>query len=208
MDVSVALNQRLSANNYDPSAEISADEVAALVQLASQAPSSFNIQHTRFVAVTDRELKGKLQAVAYNQPKVGACSVAFVVLGDTRAHFDYIERMQAAAKAGHVPQGVADYMSNMAGSFYNNPAAAREEAVRSVGLSAMALMLAAEERGWVSCPMIGFDPAGVSATLGIPERYVPAMIVVVGKGLPGNGPRKPRLAVGDLLRVNGADFPA
>ncbi len=190
MDVSVALHQRVSARHFDPSAEISAEEVATLVSLASQAPSSFNIQHTRFVAVTDPELKPRLQAVANNQAKVGAASVTFVLLGDTRAHLEHVERVPAI------------------GRLYASPAAAREEAVRSVGLSAMALMLAAEERGWVSCPMIGFDPAGVSALLGIPERYVPAMLVVVGKGLPGNGPRKSRLPVSTLLRVNSGDFPA
>jgi nitroreductase len=208
VNVSTALTHRISANNFDPSAEITADEVATLVALASQAPSSFNIQHTRFVAVTDRDLKAKLQGVSYNQPKVGAAAAAFVVLGDTRAHADYIERMKAAAALGQVPQQVADYVTEMAGTTYSNPAMARDEAIRSAGLSAMALMLAAEERGWVSCPMVGFDPAGVSALCGIPERYVPLMLVVVGKGLPGNGPRKPRLPVAELLRVNRGDFPA
>jgi nitroreductase len=66
----------------------------------------------------------------------------------------------------------------------------------------MALMLAAEEKGLGSCPLIGFDPAGVAGVLGLSARYVPAMIITVGPLADGNMGRKHRLPVADLLRVN------
>jgi putative NAD(P)H nitroreductase len=70
----------------------------------------------------------------------------------------------------------------------------------------MALMLAAEERGWVTCPMIGFDPSAWSKILGLSERYTPLMNIVIGKALAGNPPRKARLGTNDVLRFNKGDF--
>jgi nitroreductase len=60
-------------------------------------------------------------------------------------------------------------------------------------------MLAAEAKGLVSGPMIGFDPEGVKQAFGIADRYVPVMLIAVGYAAPGNHPRKPRLSVDDVL---------
>lgn len=208
MSVTSVLNSRVSANSFDASASLSEEQIQNLVALASQAPSSFNIQHTRFVAVTDPDLKTSLMGAAYGQPKVRNAAVAFVVLGDLRAHEDFITRTRAAAAAGFLPADIAERMCGMAGGMYSNPAMARDEALRSVGLSGMALMLAAEEQGFASCPMIGFDPSQFSKILNLADRYVPMMLIVVGPGAAGNGPRRPRLSVAELLRVNSGDFPA
>ncbi len=208
MNVAAALHHRISANNFDSSAALSDAEVTELAALAGLAPSSFNIQHVRFVAVTDPELKAKLKAVAYNQAKVGDAAAVFVLFGDMSAHIAFAERLKGAVAAGFMDQGTADYMTNMSGNFYSNPVAAREEAVRSAGLAGMALMLAAEEKGYGSAPMIGFDPAGVSQVLGVPARYFPAIMIAVGPLAAGNMAQKPRLSTADTLRINGGSFPA
>ena len=205
MNVSEALKSRVSSNHFDPAHEISEAEVAALVTLAVEAPSCYNIQHCRFVAVTDKAQKKALRAVSYNQAKVEEASVVFLVCGDLEAHKAFVERLRAAAAAGHVPAATVDYMTS-AVSFFDDRARAREEAVRSAGLAGMALLLAAEEAGLASGPMIGFDPARVSSLLGLSERYFPALMIAVGRPLAGNGPRKPRMAAADVLRFNTGNF--
>ncbi len=206
MNVADALTARISINNFDAEATISEAEITELVRLAQQAPSSYNIQFTRFVAVTDSALKERLKAVAWGQPKVGAAAVVFVLTGNLKAHEAFADRTRAAGAAGHMPTDMADKLAGMAVSAYSNPAKAREESIRSVGMSGMALMLAAEERGWVSGPMIGFDPAAFSEILGLDANHPPLMLVVVGKPAPGNIGRKPRLAPADVLRFNGGNF--
>lgn len=206
MNVAEALTTRISAANLAPGAMIDEAEITELVRLAQEAPSSFNIQFTRFVAVTDPAIKAKLREAGLGQAKFTDAAVVFVLLGDLSAHEDFAARMRAAAAAGSVPQAVADYRVKAATQSYTPPARAREESARSVGLSAMALMLAAEERGWASCPMIGFDPTAFSTILSISERYVPLMVVAVGKPVAANPPRKPRLAPSEVLRFNGAGF--
>jgi nitroreductase len=205
MNVSEALQTRRSIGNFDASATITGAEISALVDLAQQAPSSFNIQFTRFVVVTDSAVKAELQAAAWNQPKIGDAAAVFVLTGAIKAHEAFAVRTKAAADAGYIPADVAERMVGMANQFYSNAVMAREESVRSVGLSSMALMLAAEERGWVSCPMIGYDPEAVSKILDLDADHPPLMVVVVGKPAAENMPRKPRLPASEVLRVVGAE---
>jgi putative NAD(P)H nitroreductase len=79
----------------------------------------------------------------------------------------------------------------------------RDEAVRNASLSAMLFMLVAKEKGWDTCPMIGFDPAAVSAELNIPDAYVPAMMITIGKEDTTNQrPRGYRKPVGEFVSYN------
>ena len=57
----------------------------------------------------------------------------------------------------------------------------RDEAMRSVGIAAQTLMLAAKDMGYDSCPMIGFDSEQVGNLINLPEDHVVGMIVTIGK---------------------------
>jgi nitroreductase len=121
------------------------------------------------------------------------------------AHEKLPDIVGRAVKAGVIEQGVADYFVNGSAGFYKNytdTQTVRDEAVRSASFAAMTLMLAAEAKGLVSGPMIGFDPAGVKQAFDIADRYVPVMLLTVGHPAPGNWPRKPRLAVDEVLAFN------
>jgi nitroreductase len=97
-----------------------------------------------------------------------------------------------------------------AGHWYgSDPQMARDEAIGSASLAAMTLMLAAEAKGMASGPMIGFHPDGVRREFQVPDRYVPVMLLPVGYATVGNGARKPRFALNDVLFIDhGEDLPA
>lgn len=197
------IHDRISANHFDPTKSLTEDEIKDLVAYATQAPSSFNIQHWRFIAVTDAGTKQALMGAAYGQPKVGDAPVTFVILGDLEGHTKLRSILDQSVAAGLVPANLADGWVGMATGMYgNNPQLARDEAIRSGSLAAMTLMLAAAARGLVSGPMIGFDPAQVKQVLGISDQYVPVMLLPVGHPAPGNTARKPRLTVDEVLAFN------
>lgn len=202
------IKARISANKFDTTRKLGEDEIKELVAYATEAPSSYNIQHTRFIAVTDQGAKERLKTIAYNQQKVADAAVTFIVLGDLRGHEKMPEIGRRAVEAGIVDQAMADaWVKQTEQAYGGNPQFARDEAIRSASLAAMTLMLAAEAKGLVSGPMIGFDPAGVRREFGISERYVPVMLLTVGYAAPGNWPRKPRLAVDKVLAFNaGREF--
>ncbi len=208
MDILEAIKQRVSANKFDPAATLSEDEIKELVGYATEAPSSYNIQHWRFIAVTTPEDKARLKAVAMNQPKVADAAVTFIVLGDVRGYEKLPIILQRAMDAGLINEQAAAGWEKMATTPYaNDERFARDEAIRGASLAAMNLMLAATAKGLASGPMIGFDPDGVRREFNIADRYVPVMLIAVGPAAAGNWPRKPRLTVDEVLAFNaGREF--
>ena len=83
------IRHRVSVNSFEEGATLSDGEIATLVEYASQAPSSFNFQNWRFIAVRDRDAKARLEAIAYGQKKVSQAAVTFIVLGLLNLNFDY-----------------------------------------------------------------------------------------------------------------------
>jgi nitroreductase len=202
------IKERISANKFDATRPLTEDEIRELVSYATESPSAYNIQNWRFVALTDPEAKEKLKGLSYNQQKVVDAAVTFIVLGDLRGYEKLPEIMRRSVEAGILPQQLADgWTKGATGAYSSSEQFARDEAVRSAAFAAMTLMIAAQAKGLVSGPMIGFDPEGVKKAFNISDRYVPVMLLTVGHPAPGNFPRKPRLTADEVLAFNeGREF--
>ena len=61
-DIATLLEGRVSANLFDPAVSLAVAEVEELVHLATRAPSAYNLQNWRFVAVTSPEAKARLRS--------------------------------------------------------------------------------------------------------------------------------------------------
>jgi nitroreductase len=194
--------QRTSINHFDSSHTIDDATVRELVRYASEAPSAYNFQNWRFIAVRTPAQKARLCEMAYGQQKVKEASVTFIVCGRLRPHLGLRDAMQPFLAAGHVESAAVDSMVNGATRGYaDDPQMQRDEAIRSASLAAMTLMLAAQAMGLVSGPMIGFDPDQVRAGFDLGADEIPALLVTVGRPAPGNWPRKPRRQVSDVLAI-------
>lgn len=199
METTEVIRGRISTNLYDTARPLSEGEIRELVDLATHAPSSYNIQHWRFVAVVRPEDKERLKAVAYGQPKVAEAAVTFIVLGDLQGHTRLDEILRRSEDAGILGSDLRQSWVQQTAGRYADERNARDEAIRSGAMAAMVLMLAAQDRGLATGPMIGFDPEGVKREFGISDRYVPVMLLTVGYPREGNWPRKPRLTVDEVL---------
>ena len=208
MDALELIRQRISTNKFDTSRTLSETEIKELVAYAIEAPSAYNIQNWRFVAVTNPEDKARLKSVAYNQQKVVDAAVTFIVLGDLRGYENLPRILKPMVDDGLMDRAVADgWAKNAASSYGGDEQFARDEAIRSAAFAAMTLMIAAQAKGLATGPMIGFDPAGVKREFNITDRYIPVMLLTVGYSAPGNWPRKPRLGVDEVLAFNkGREF--
>lgn len=197
-----AIEQRISANMFDPTKSLTTEQIEELVRLATCAPTAFNFQNWRFIAVQTKEAKERLQAVAYGQQKIVDASVTFIVCGKLEAHKGLAHALKPSVASGLLEQSMADAWVQMAHDGHEgNPERQRDEAVRSASMGAMTLMLAAQGMGLVSGPMIGFDPAGVAKAFNLSSNDIPAMLVAVGYAAPGNWPQKPRLPVKEVLSI-------
>lgn len=207
MDTLTLIKQRTSITRFDKTRTLAIAEIKELVAYATEAPSSYNLQHWRFVAVTEPDDKERLLRVANGQVKVVEAAVTFIVLGDLAALEKLPDIWSRLVQSGAVDQSFADGRVEAATNFYsNNAQLIRDEAIRSASLAAMTLIIAAQAKGLVSGPMIGFDPIGVRREFGIADRYVPVMLLTVGYEAPGNLSRKPRLGVDEVLSFGQARF--
>lgn len=176
MDLREAIARRRSVKSYDPDHEIGDGELTALFEQTVRSPSSFNLQHWRFIVVRDRERRRQLCELAWSQRQVAEASAVIVILGNLKAHRD------AAEICADMPGPLREMIIPMiSGAYQGKPEMQRDEAIRSGSLAAMTLMLAAQEMGYDTCPMIGFDPERVCQFLGMDENHIPVMIVTLGK---------------------------
>ena len=190
---------RATIEDFDSSRGLDEQQVRDLIEDAIHAPSSFNIQHWRFVAVRHAADKRCLKEAAYGQAHVEDAAVTFIILGDTRGVEKLPGIVEQAVQCGALPEGKGAAWLRMAASIYGDETIARDEAIRSGSLAAMLLMLCAEARGLATAALSGFDAARVMREFDIDERYVPVMLLAVGHARGKSGVRQPRLSVDEVL---------
>ena len=78
----------------------------------------------------------------------------------------------------------------------------RDEAMRSCGIVAQTIMLAAKSLGYDSCPMDGFDFDAVGKLINLPDDHLIAMFVAIGKGTKDAWPRPGQLPMSDVVVAN------
>jgi nitroreductase len=198
MNVTEAIVERRSIKAYDPDHKMTEQEIEQLMSLAMLSPTAFNIQNWRFVLVTDPVLRQQIRAVSWNQAQVEEASLLIVLTADLNAWAKQPERYWANA-----PQAVQDYLVPAIGNYYQgNAQVQRDEGMRSCGMAAMTIMLAAKEMGYDTCPMDGFDFDAVSQLLNLPQDHIPTMFVVVGKALQPARVRGGQLAMDEVVIRN------
>lgn len=196
------IEQRMSANRFDASHALTNAEIEELVRLATRAPTAYNLQNWRFIAVRTAKAKARLRALAWGQPKVEDAAVTFIVCGVLPDAQSLPDRLQPSVAAGYMPADMPSAWRTAAVAQYADPRTARDEAVRSATLGAATLIHAAAALGLASGPMAGFDAEGVARAFGLPENEVPVLLVAVGRAAPGNWPQKPRRPLVEVLEIS------
>ncbi|MCG7319344.1 nitroreductase family protein [Brevibacillus laterosporus] len=176
------MKARHSVRKYETGVEIPRSELNEILELAASAPSSWNLQHWRFLVVTNQGKKEKLLPLAYNQQQVVDASAVIIVLGDVKADLAVRDIYGKALQDGLINQQVFDIMVNQVeGAYASNAEIGMKEAILNASLASMQLMLAAKAKGYDTCPMGGIDRDGIVKECNIPERYYPVMMLTLGK---------------------------
>lgn len=195
MDAITTIETRRSVKKFDPEHIMTEEEINKLMSLAMLSPTAFNIQHWRFVLVCDKELRKDIRAAAWDQAQVTEASLLIAICGDTCAWAKDTVRYWRNA-----PSAVQDFIVPAISQYYgDDPAAAHDEVIRSCGIAAQTIMLAARAMGYDSCPMIGFDFAKVGSLINLPEDHLTTMFVTVGKSLEAARPRGGQLAMEEVV---------
>ncbi len=192
------LKARKTTRYFDPDFIMSDEVVNELISLANKAPSSFNIQHVRYLVIRDPNLRQQIRQVAMDQAQVTDASILVVVCADYLAWQEGVKE-----KWSHVDEGTQGFIQQSILNFYHeNKVLQRDEAIRSCGMASQNLMLAATALGFDSGPMVGFDFDKVAKLIHLPENFLISNFVVLGKGLEKSINRSPRHPLSKILFRN------
>ncbi|HTY98287.1 MAG TPA: nitroreductase family protein [Rhodocyclaceae bacterium] len=195
MKVSEAVQLRRAVKAFDPDHRMSEAEIDRLMSLALLSPTAWNIQHWRFVLLRDPALRRQVRAAAWDQAQVTDASLLVVLTADVQAW-----RKEPARYWRNAEPGVRDWLVGALTQFYTDRDwLQRDDAMRSCGIAAQTLMLAAQELGYQSCPMDGFDFDAVAKLINLPADHAIAMFVAVGKGVQEARPRGGQLALEEVV---------
>jgi len=198
MDTFDAIKTRRSVKSFDKNHKMTSDEITQLLELAVLSPTSYNIQNWRFVIVTEQSLKDKLSELSHGQPQVSEASLVIVLCADLNSWDKEPERYWAT-----IPEESRKALvTSIRNSYSSKSEQQRDEAMRSCGMAAQTIMLAAKSMGYDTCPMKGFDYQAVGKMINLPDDHVISMMVVVGKKSKDPSPRGGQLPLSEVVFEN------
>jgi nitroreductase len=191
-----AIYQRRAIKHFDPDHQLTEEEETKLLEATIQSPTSFNIQHWRFVIVRDPDLRQKIRTEFGNdQAQMTDASLLVIMTADLQAWAKEPERYWKNA-----PKEVADLLVGWMGPFHEGREwLQRDEAQRSIGMAMQTLMLAAKSMGYDSCPMIGYEIDDVAKLINLPADHVMGPMVAIGKGTKDAWPKPGQLSLEEVL---------
>jgi len=183
MEFTKLIDKRRSANNFIEGITMTEEDIRPILEDVKLAPSAFNLQHAEYIVVLNQELKEKVREAAYGQYKVHSASGVILVLGDREAYKQTAHISQGMVDLGIITNCELDNLIDDNTKFYEERGEAfmKEDAIRNASLSAMLFMLAAKNRGWDTCPMIGFDQQQMRALFNVPATHEIVLMMTIGK---------------------------
>lgn len=162
-ELETIIHERHSVRRYETNHPISTTELDDMIATAALAPTAMNKQPLRYLVLDSPEARTKLlQQVSFNQSQIETASSLVLIVADL------VNDDAPAFSAGHgTPAPDAGTLTNHA---------------LNAGLAGMQLMLIAQNRGYVTNPMTGFNHNEILSAFGIDkERYVPLLLIAIGK---------------------------
>ncbi|AVJ17704.1 nitroreductase family protein [Serratia rhizosphaerae] len=194
-----AITQRRATKQFDSQHVMTLDEKKALLDIALQnAPSAFNLQHWRPLLIEDAAQRAAIREAAWDQAQVTDASMLVLLCGDLSSWESQVKNIWHEAA-----EPVQQFIYPAIDQYYRDkPQVQRDEIMRSSGIFAQTLMLAAKAQGYDSCPMDGFDFDAVGKIVNKPDHYQIALIVAIGKGVSQPYPRIGKLPLEQIVSVD------
>ena len=205
------LQWRYATKKFDASKIVSDEKIEAILEAILEAirlaPTSSGLQPFQVLVVTNKDLRAKIQPVAFGQAQVVEASHLLVFAAwdnYTDARIDAVVD-HTAAERGAPREAVAEYYNTLKGMYLPREAEVNyQHAARQAYIAlGMALTAAAFEEVDAT-PMEGFDPAAVDEILGLKAHGLRSVILLpvgyrAAEGDWLNGLKKVRKTRADLI---------
>jgi nitroreductase len=204
METKTLLETRRSVNFFDTNKPIPKKTLEDIINLAVLAPSAFNLQPWRIIAVESDEAKEKLKALSNNQPKVTEAPVTLIIVGNKEGWDEsnpvWNEMLQSVGNNETMVDGAKQAAAYLYGSTEERKLKFAES---NAGLLAMSIMTAAKEFGVDSHPMSGIDFEGIHQAFGLKPAETVVMTIALGYYDSSKTlyPRRPRRTFNEITTI-------
>lgn len=181
MDLLDKLKWRYATKKMNPQQAVPQEKVERILEAARLAPTSSGLQPFEIIVVTNRELREKIQAIAWNQPQVTECSHLLVFAAWDNYTADRINLMfdLTNQERGGKNPGWEDYRKML---LHTYPARDAEQNFQHAAKQAyialgVALVAAAYEKV-DSTPMEGFDANALDKILNLSAKGLRSVLML------------------------------
>ncbi|MGC9144430.1 nitroreductase family protein [Hydrogenobaculum sp.] len=201
---------RRAVNFFDATKDIDLEVLKDIINKATTAPSSYNIQPWELVLVHTKQNKKILREICNNQPKVEEASADIIVIANPKAANEHADDIvKSWIELGYITEAnkeaVKKSIIDSYGVYDENeiPEKAKLKAVRDSSLFAMNLMVTARCFGFETHPMEGFDDKRLREFIKLPDFKIITMVIAVGHKDQNKKllPRAFRYSFEDFVRV-------
>jgi nitroreductase len=177
------MKARKTVRIFDTNVTITKEEIEEILELATIAPSSSNLQSWRFLVIQDTAVKKELKAIANNQAQAEEASAVIAIMGDVDAYKKVEQIYTQNVAEGHMDESIKDRTIASTHAVYPNVSreARMNIAAFDAGLVSMQLMLIAKEKGYDTSTMGGFDKVKFAERFELPENVFPIVLIALGK---------------------------
>ncbi|MGV7118032.1 nitroreductase family protein [Paenibacillus kyungheensis] len=177
---------RRSIKEYVPTTQISKEEMTVILEKATKAPSSVNLQPWHIIVVDSPEGKQQLMSISasVNADKINSASATIAIFGDLQSKEKVDDIYQRTVELGYMPAEVRDRIIPGSKAWLNQLSAQelRDIMMTDAGLLAMQFMLVARSHGYGTNPIAGYDKTKINELFDLDaERFVPVMIITIGE---------------------------
>jgi len=179
MELKSVFKERRSVNHFDANKVLDKEILKEIIDLAILAPSAFNLQPWRIIAVESDKAKERLSKVSNMQPKIKEAPVTLMLIGDKKSYRD--ENIIWKKLEETTNKEIMENAKKAANFLYGTSLERQLKFAESnTGLLAMSIMYAAKELGVDSHPMSGIDFDGIKCEFKLSEDEEPVMLIALG----------------------------
>jgi nitroreductase len=194
LSVSELIRRRRTVRSFKPD-PVPGGILRELADLATRAPSSWNLQPWRIVVVTDASVRQALQRASYNQKQVGEAPATFVFAFSLGGWRQDLEPMTAQAErlGGWSPEYAAGVRRQAPAQqeLLEQRGLMREFCIRDSVVAATQTALAAESFGLATCLMSGWQEHKIKAAIGAADDADLGIGLLLDLGYPERVPASP-----------------
>ena len=177
------MDERKSVRKFEPGVTIPREQIQHILEQATSAPSSSNLQPWRFLVIDAPEQKKELRIAGFNQEQIETSSAIIAVLGDSKMYKNAKQIYDLNVELGYMPREIADMMIANSESAYSNFSEIERTNIAHLdaGLISMQVVLLAKDMGYDTVIMGGFDKAAFAKIYELPANELPMILIAIGK---------------------------